>query len=64
MNKLENYKSCHVMSYDKNKFENSQYAKLTKEKFNKLVNNIPIYSQDLNKLYNDLTFGELLGSGY
>lgn len=53
-----------AMVYDKNKFENSKYAKLTKEKFNKLVKNIKIYFQDLDKLYNDLTFGELLAVGY
>lgn len=64
-NKLrEQITELQIMTYDKNKFENSKYAKLTKEKFNKLVNNIQIYHQDLKKLYNDLTFGELLASGY
>ncbi len=52
------------MEYFNDKFIDSEYEQILKERFNKFKNNITEYYLDIKKFYNDLTLGELLCAGY
>lgn len=61
---LEQITELEDMINNKEKFNNSKYGQMNKEKYNKILNNISIYYEDLSKFYNEMSFGELLSDGY